>query len=373
MSQFAANLLAEQTLGISTNGVNYPFHFHKLNADVCMSMFLNIVTPLVFSMYRTLGASTPVNAADVASLTLTARHVAFIALEAMYNQLYNKAYKLSATAVRQFGNPAVQMSNEFPVFISALITSAGPIQFDNIPARGIHIPFLVYDEVQALLPTNTAGAHEPFRVGMFAEAMTRSREYLSTIVDINTTTSSAWWTFHVWAQPERNGSASYRMYSPVKFPDVQDELKLGVLFAKEKLTSGPGVVNFSSSPFFDINDPPRRNNLPAIVWQFPHYIESQPAYHLTLERDPPHDQSEPSYTPASPDLTLASSSRLPETGRTTRSDTNNKKRKRTDGSAADPEDDTVTHRAIFFYYDHIVCDNINHRQLNTWAIELNKQ
>lgn len=379
MSTLAANLVANRTINPVMNGLNYPQHVHALRATSILAMFANIIAPLVLMNYRLLGVQTPTNPADIALLNAISQCIAYDALVATYALLYHKSSRLSVGLLPLFGQNPTIGTNDFPIFITALINSIGPVQLDDVPARGIHVPYLTWASVTACLP----GTYATYRVAMFTEAIARSRQFVSASVDIFSTKSSAWWTFHCYPERSRNNILTFSLWSPVKFDSIDNALKLGVLFAKERITSDVGIISFTTTPFYDVNDPPRPAQFPVQVFNYPYFIESQPAYYRIFERSVPAADApaSPTYSPQSPTSstvnvaaspTRAISGNRQATPGPSGATRSNKRRRLPDGSATEADDDTVLHRVIYHYFDHQVMTNVSDRDLQQWAISLNE-
>ena len=366
MSTFAARLVENRTITQLQNGPSYSIYEHKLSAAVVFTMFYNIMSPLVFVNFHT-------EIDEVATLDVITQSIAYDALLNTYAVLYHKASRVSFGLTGAFGQAAPFSNNEFPIFVTALINSIGPVQFRGVPARGLHVPYLVFTEIEAQTPPKYA----PFYVGMFKEAIAQSGSYALGAVDVMTSESSPWWTFHTYVERDTVIMDKLSLWSPVKFDDCDNVLKLGTLFAKSYLTTSVGVIHFSSTPFYDVNDPPDRRSFPPDAFDFPYFVKTQPAYYEFLERSPAsNDSGSPSNHPQPP-TTESSTSSINDVDtppRTTHCDTSQRstrKRKLTDSSTAEAGDGVVLHRIVYHYFDHQAAKNIRGEHLDAWSFSLN--
>ena len=362
----AESLVASSIIKPEYNGIDYPIHVHKLFPPALFTMFYNILHPLVSNNYPLDPSLTPVD--------VIARSIAYDALVNARAVSYQKAIRESPDLVGTLGIYPQVMLYTFPIFVAALINSIGPVHFYGVPARGIHVPYLAFDEVFALMPPSYASSH----LAMFNQKLYRSRVYALHDVNIGTPQSSPWWTFH--AQPEHvhKNTQTYSLWSPVPWDGCDPALKLGALFAKGRLTISVGVGNFSSTPFYDVNDPPRANEFPPEVWSFPYFNQSQPAYYVFWERSPAYDEtgsashhSQAPSTGSHSSPTAAADPPRHATDDNTTALPGNRKLKLPDGSAAEGGDDVVRHRMIYYYFDHRVTSNISDRDLYGWSPQLN--
>ena len=363
---FTESLVANGIIKPEYNGINYPIHEHKLIPVALFTMFYNILHPLVYNNYPLDPSLTPVD--------VITRSIAYDALINARAVSYQKAIREIPDLVRTLGSSPQVMLYTFPIFVAALINSIGPVHFYGLPARGIHVPYLAFDEVFALMPPSYASSH----IAMFNEKLYQSRVYALLDVNIRTPESSPWWTFHTYPEHVHGNPQTYSLWSPVPWDGCDPVLKLGALFAKCRLTSSNGVVNFTSTPFYDVNDPPRANEFPPEVWSFPHFNESQPAYYVYWERSPAYDEtgsaSHHSQAPSTGSYSFPTSAADPSphaTGANTTALPGNRSFRLPDGSAAEGGNDVVRHRMIFYYFDHRVASNISDLDLYGWSSQLN--
>ena len=244
--------------------------------------------------------------------------------------------------------------------------------FRGVPARGTHVPYLVFTEVEAQTSQNYAYFH----VAIFKDAIAQSRSSALATVDVMTSDSSPWWTFHTFVERISDTTEKYSLWSPVKFDDCDNALKFGTLFAKSYLTTDIEVIHFSATPFYDVNDPSHHGSFPPDAFKFPYFVEGQSAYYEVLERYPASNDkpSDHSHLPTTSSCTSSADAADPPP-RTIHSETSQRrtrKRKLTDSSAAKAEDGVVLHRIIYHYFDHQVANNINSRDLDRFSLFLNE-
>ena len=364
-SIFVHRLVANGIIKAEHNALIFPIHEHKLHAPTLFTMFYNTLYPLVYDNHPLDPSLTPID--------VITRSIAYNALVNAYAVSYQKGTHISHNLVRTLGSAPEVTLYQFPIFVAALINSIGPVRFDGVPARGVHVPYLVFDEIVAQVPPSYSLSH----IAMFNEKVYRSGSYAMLGVNITALESSPWWTFHGHPEHVRDIPQTYSLWSPIPWTDCDPVLKLGALFAKSRLTTSVGVVNFSSTPFYDVNDPPHVDEFPTEVYDPPYLNKSQPAYYVVWERSPAYDESgsasHHSQTPSTgshssptgaadpPRYATNSNTALPGI----------RKRKLPDSSAAEAEDDVVRHRIVYFYFDHRVASKISDMALYKWSPQLN--
>lgn len=364
MSRFASGLVANGTITKIENGKGYPLQFHRLSFHVLLSMFKNILTPLVDENHCVLGAQTTTDVEDRIVLDAIVNSVAFECIIAMYAVLYNKASRISRQATGRFGVIPSINSSEFPAYCTALINSIGPVEFDGIPSRGTHVPYLVWTDIQNPCPNNSA----IFQVVKFKEKMARSNPLSLASVDVTVQGSSPWWTFHAYPTSESTAtSPQYSLWSPVRFDACEHLLKLGVLLAQAKLTTGIGVINFSATPFYPIQNPNRKNVFPADFREYPYFVKSLPAFYEVVEsyQEDKHGQSpcltrypnlQPQHIPSTGHTILQGTTQIGSSAGSVQQ----KKRQLPDGTSFLETNEAVQlHRLVYHYFDHIVVSQAN--------------
>ena len=364
-SIFVNRLVANGIIKPEYNAFIFPIHEHKLHAPFLFTMFYNILHPLVSDNHPLDPSLTPID--------VITRSIAYDALVNAYAVSYQKGIYVSYNLVRTLGSAPEVMLHHFPILVANLINTIGPVEFSGVPARGVHVPYLVPDDVSAQLPPSYLPSH----ITTFNEKLYRSRVYGLLGVDITTHGSSPWWTFHGHPEHVRDNTRTYSLWSPIPWNDCDPVLKLGALFAKSRLTTSVGVVNFSSTPFYHVNDPPHINDFPPEVYDPPYLNQSQPAYYIVSERSPAYDKigsashhsQTPGTGPHSSPTGAADPPRHATSGNTTLPGI--RKRKLPDGSAAEGEDDVVRHRIIYIYFDHRVANNVSDMDLYKWSPQLN--
>lgn len=274
MGTFAEMLAANGTITRLQNGLGYPVHLHEINPVTAFNMFYSILHPLVLRNHRFLGVQTPSDGNDLIELIHINQSVSYDALLSMFAVLYYKNLRFEDSSIGFLGSAPPVAAKKFPVFVTALINSIGPVKFDGIPARGTHIPWMSETSVDNVRPNQ----YQSHYIGMFNNAIVRSAQVALSSVDLMSSASSPWWTFHSYAERERDAIQSISLWSPVLFDACDNALKLGVLYAKTHLTVDVGVINFSATPFYDLNDPPREDLIPEEAFDYPYYATSQPAY-----------------------------------------------------------------------------------------------
>lgn len=328
------------------NGHEYPLHTHRLSFTAFLSLFQTIITPLVERDYQ-LGSETNGSRATLDALIDS---VAYECVLAAYAVMYNKASRITGGLLKLFGSLPSIGTVKLPAYCTALINSIGPVQFADVPARGMHVPYLKWSDITARYPT----AYAPYHVALFKEQSAYSVAMAS--VDPMALESSPWWTFHAYPTNESTKEyASYSLYSPVRFDGCDFPLKLGVLFARQKLTMDAGVINHSATPYYPVEDPDRRDAFPAESRDQPYFIKNQPAYYEFVESCD-GVKHEFGSTPA-----VAESSSLAPT----------KKRKLPAGTNFETNEESVLYRRVYYYFDHIAVVAANNNMMSFWAVELN--
>ena len=336
---FASWLVARGILKQNPGQLPCPRHEHKLSAASLFTMFYNILLPLV-------ATSQPIDP-SFTNIAVMTRSIAYEALLNTFAVLHGKCTRLPGGLVSNLGPRQNVMLHKFPIFVAGLINTIGPVHFDGVPSRGVHVPYLLPDEVFAQIPRSYAASH----IAKFNRKLSRSRVYDLLGVHISFGVSSAWWTLH--AYPDLDGTTkTYSLWSPVRADRCDPALKLGALFAKSRLTNSPGIVNFNSTPFYDIDDPPCLDKFPSEIFSYPYFNALQPVYYRHVDRSAARDETD----------SASHHSQVPSKIR---------KSELPDGSIIKVEDDVVRHRVIYYYFDHRAASNIGDMELNEWSIYLN--
>lgn len=328
------------------NGYEYPLHTHRLSFTAFLSLFQTIITPLVEGNYR-IGSETNGNRATLDALIDS---VAYECVLAAYAVMYNKASRIAGGFFELFGSPPTIRTAKFPAYCTALINAIGPVQFADVPARGMQVPYLEWSDITDGCPA----AYAPYHVARFKE---KSADFVAMAsVDTMALDSSPWWTFHAYpTNASTKEYASYNLYSPVRFNGCEHSLKLGVLFARQKLTMDAGVINHSATPYYRVEDPDNLDAFPAESKDAPYFIKNQPAYYEFVESRE-EVEHEIGYTAA-----VAESSTLAPT----------KKRKLQAGTNFETNEESVLYRRVYYYFDHITVIVTNNNTMSFWAAELN--
>ena len=106
---------------------HYPLTIHTIDAQVLFNMFYRMMFQLVLPISRELGFPDPTVAAATVALLRIAESVSYSALLATYCVLYNKARRIDPVLTRTPASPTLTFDT-FPIYITALINSIGPIQ-----------------------------------------------------------------------------------------------------------------------------------------------------------------------------------------------------------------------------------------------------
>ena len=345
-SRLTSALVSNYTINQIQNGDEYPLRAHRLSFTALLSLFKTIISPLVERNHHFFLETNN----NRATLDTIIDSVAYECVIAAYSVMYNKASRISGSFVQLFGSNPTILTAEFPTYCTALINAIGPIQFSDVPARGLHVPYLKRSDITAGCPA----AYAPHYVALFKEQTAYSVAMAS--VDTMVVESSPWWTFH--AYPTNEGSeehASYILYSPVRFDGCENSLKLGVLFAREKLTMDVGVINHSATPYYLVKNPDKRDNFPAESKEPPHFIKNQSAYYEFVE---PRGEDE-FHTGSTP--TVAESSSLAP----------KKKRRHPAGTNFETNEESIPYRRVYYYFDHIAVVAANNNIMSFWAAEIN--
>lgn len=344
-SRLASALVSNHIIRQIQNGDEYPIRTHRLSFTALLSLFKTIITPLIEGNHH-LG---PEKNGNRVTLDPIIDSVAYECVIAAYAVMYNKASRISGGFFQLFGsNPTIRTAN-FPAYCAALINAIGPVQFSDVPARGLHVPYLKRSDISAGCPA----AYAPHYVALFKE-QTACSVALAT-VDTMVVESSPWWTFHAYPTNERTEEhASYSLYSPVRFDECDNSLKLGVLFARQKLTMDVGVINHSATPYYLVEDP-NSDAFPDESKEPPYFIKNQSAYYEFVE----HREEDEFYTRSAP--TVAESSSLAHT----------KKRRHPAGTKFETNEEPIPYRRVYYYFDHIAVVAANNNMMSSWAAELN--
>lgn len=355
MAMVGAMLTAEGHLYSRENGRTYPLHWHKLSVVVIMTMFTNILEPLARAHYRSIGIRDLQNAAEVQRMNEIISSAAYEALTTMFTVLFNKAARYTGTAMVYFGSIPLPNNTAFPAYMTSLINSIGPIQFAQLPSRGVHIPYITQDDLTNAMPATFATHH----VAALIEGFEKAKTVALASVDVHTLASSAWWTFHVYTDIAARNVTHYSLWSPVVFDDVELHLSIGCLFARNRLTTDIGVINFSASEWHDTgrNDP-RLSDFPQTIWNYPNFVDNQPAYRTVIEQREDHDVV---MAPA-----IASSA---STSSTQAAGIAAQKRRHIEGPGEDGE--SFPHRVVFHYFDHIHAESLSSMAIDRWSTMLN--
>ena len=370
-ASFVASLVKN---GIIRQGYTHDKHTpyeHKLSAEVVFTMFYNILHPLVYTNHPIDPIGT-----DVDVIT---RSVAYDALVNTYAVLYHKGIRESQELLRTLGQAPEVVFYQFPIFVALLINSIGPVVFKEVPARGFHIPYLLFDEVFAQKPRN----YSPSHITMFIEKVTQSKKYALLGVNVIVSCeSSSWWTFHTHTHtgPGTDNTGTYSLWSPVQSYMCDPVLRLGALFAKSRLTTFAGVVNFSGTPFCYVGDPPRCNEYPTSLNEYPYFNKRHPAYYSVWESSRRSDETSTASHHLQAPHNSSDSPNPPTEAANPPGHANGdeitalpgiRKRKLSDGSTPRVEHDPVRYRVIFYYFDHPVARGITDMNLWSWSPQLN--
>ena len=186
MATFAESLLARNF------GIQYPepapTMTHKIKADVVFRMFNNILRPLL----------TDIDADDetIRAHDEAVESVAFDALWATCLLLHKRGETHLHTLYAKAANLPVDGFGKFPVYVAALIDDFGPVRGLN---GATHVPYLLYDEVQALKPQTYAASH---RKQFFTLSEADNFASFDEIDTSGPEAFSAWWTFHAFERGE---------------------------------------------------------------------------------------------------------------------------------------------------------------------------
>lgn len=352
MATVGAQLAAVGTLYSRENGRTYPIHWHQLNVVILMMMFFNILEPVTRAHYRAIGIRDLQNAAEIQRMNEIIHSVCFEAVTVMYTVLFNKASRYTGTAMTRFGGIPLPNTTAFPAYVTSLINSIGPIQFAQLPSRGVHIPYFTLDQLQQVMPAT----YQTYHIAAFVEGLERAKTIAIAAVDVYTVASSAWWTMHVYV--DQVGTVNhYSLWSPVTFDDVELHLSLGTLFARNKLTVEIGVINYSTSEYIETGfENPRLTNFPGAIWTYPYFVDSQPAYRALINEHP--DNNVP--------MQLTPVDTAPEPGPSTGT---RSKRPRADTRAGSPSG--PRHRVVFHYFDHIQAEDLSIQAISRLTTMLN--
>ena len=361
-SIFVSTLKAQGFIKPEPSRLDDPVHEHRLSASVLFTMFYNILHPLVLSAH-------PIEP-NLTNVDVITRSIAFDALMDTYAILYVRGTPVSSALSDTMGGPRAIQSYRFPVFVTSLISSIGPVYFVGLTHRGRHVPFLVLAEVYAQIPQSYRSFHRTlfnekmFQLGMYA------------LLDIQPMVkTSAWWTFHTYSE-NVGGDIKYTLWSPLRYDICDPVLRLGTLFAKSRLTRSAGIVNFTCTPFYDVNEPPGPDDFPSEINSYPYFNVLHPTYYRHLERSPARDETHHSQAPSTGLYDLedllpgaADAPGDPTVGDTTL--TGIRERELLDGSGVKAGDDVVRYRFVYYYFDHQVTSNISDMQLYAWSTHLN--
>jgi hypothetical protein len=283
MATFAESLLTRNF------GIQYPepapTMTHKIKADVVFRMFNNILRPLLID----------INADDetIRAHDEAVESMAFDALWATCLLLHKRGETHLHTLYAKAANLPVDGFGKFPVYVAALIDDFGPVRGLN---GVIHVPYLLYDEVQALKPQTYAASH---RKQFFTLSEAGNFASFDEIDTSGPKAFSAWWTFHAFERGEPlQRLRSFSVWSPLPFKAVKPHLKLAVVFAEDRLTEDIGLVAFSTTPFYHVPALDKHNQtaidplyllpnsigyLPGEAWEYPCFGCSAAVYYSIIE------------------------------------------------------------------------------------------
>lgn len=346
-SSLSSALVTDYTTKKVENSHEYPILTHRLSFTALMSLFKTIITPLVedTNLWR-LNSN-----GNSAALDTLLDSIAYECVATAYTVMYYKASRISVDFLQLFGPTATIHTPNFPAYCAALISTIGPVQFTGVPARGIHIPYLKWSDIAVGCPA----AWAPHHTALFKEQIGSFVAMAS--VDTTVLESSPWWTFHAYPTNESTEEhASYSLYSPVSSDECDEILRLGVLFARQKLTVDVGVINHSATPYYPVEDPDRRDAFPAQSKEPPYFIKNQPAYYEFVESCEVIEH-EAGYPPA-----VAESSSAART----------KQCKVPASTYFAMKRAIVLYRRVYHYFDHIAVVRAEDNRLSSWAGQLNE-
>jgi len=296
------------------------------------------------------------------------------------------------TLYAKAANLPVDGFGRFPVYVAALIDDFGPVRGLN---GVIHVPYLLYDEVQALKPLTFAASHRKELVTLLEASN------FASFVEIDTSgpkAFSAWWTFHAFERGEPlQRLRSFSVWSPLPFKAVKPHLKLAVVFAEDRLTEDIGLVAFSTTPFYHVPALDKHNQtaidplyllpnaigyLPGEAWEYPYFDRSAAVYYSIIEGNDEYSgeirrlggivfQRTPcGIAPtkiryAGDEATDIDPERLQEDEHNPQSDKQSDREKVTRSVG-----DSSTIRLIHHYFDHCVVSNVNTDIRDDWARKL---
>lgn len=428
MSSFGATLAANFTIVQNENGPTYPVLAHHLNTTAMFNMFARIIFQICLSINRELGAPNVVN--DLPVIRDITNSVAWDALSAAYVVMYNKGRRFDYGLFANMPVPPI-LATKFPIFVSALINSIGPIQRDDVPSRRIHVPYITYNDVN----NNRPAGYASHLAARFVEKFGKTK-LLSGIVESNGSESSGWWTIHPLflrrsmvpdqLVPNAPNYPELALYSPFGYDNVENYLKLAPLYSVEPLAF-PGVGPYSVTDWYtrdQLNNFqgtwPNESDFPLESRNYPYLWTGTAAYYSRIERritrhpdeddaqdDRPSSSRAASKRPVSERIaqarynlrsvtplhtstcpTLREANQLLYTiERRIHTDVQ-QKRTRTETTAAPEisqdyrptspnlemlvaEDTTTTEfRMVYFYFDHIAITNATPYEYNHWITEL---
>ena len=361
-SVFAASLADNRIIKPSHNGSTFPIHQYKLSPVSLFRMFYNILHPLVSNIH----SIDPI----VIDVDVMTRSVAYDALVNTFAVLYHKGTSKSPALIPVLGKAPDLILYKLPVFVAELINSIGPVE---IPAGRLHVPYLLFNEVVTQKPQYYNIIHTE----VFIDQVFQLQSYAMLGVNIMSAESSPWWTFHSYSGRVHNNQQTYTLWSPIQWSDCDHSLKLGALFAKSRLTTCTGIVNFSCTPFYEVNYPPQSIDFPSEAMEFPYFIRSQPAYHGTYDRFPGADKIGPAshHSQASStgfdDFSPGAAEHLQPATSGNTALPGIRRRELPHGSVAEAEADVARFRIIFCYFDHQAACNITDVDLDAWSTCLN--
>lgn len=296
MERLAADLAAWMIIEDQANEF-YPVTVHRLDARVLFDLFGRITFQIATSIKHELGFPN-FDAASQRSIREISKCVAYQALLATYSVTFKKGSRHLPTYFHGQHRPLAAHFT-FPIYISTLINTIGPLQIGDYPAPCSHVPYLSYYEIVAQRPPAYAEHH----LSRFCEKLSRSG-YLTGTVEPDGTASNGWWTLWPVKEPtsivvDYSNVVDYyvgettllpviTVFMPQKADQLEDHFKLAIVFAQKPLCV-PGIGQFSATEWYEATDLENFDKLPtpwqfpAATREFPYYNESNRAVHAYVE------------------------------------------------------------------------------------------
>lgn len=378
MAEFAAILAANHIIDDQDNERDWPITIVDLSAEGLHELYSRITFYLVRALSREMGYP-QLNAQTLTDIRNMSRYVGWVALHASYLVSYNKGIKLLPSTFIAAQTPPVSYLT-FPIFITALINSIGPIQQDGFPAKRTYVPILRWSQVNNARPAG----YNDILVNRFFEKFPKTK-YLVGNVEPFGTASQPWWA--IWPRngqpstmqdeflepPNQGYLAAKDLFSPVPYSEILNELKTALVHLDYPLAV-PGMAHHTATPWYSEDELDRYNTATPPLAAFPDEAREYPYYDKSYKAIIHRVESETRIIPTVPEIEAPTKARAGKRRRNKSPEyaPESPTQPGTAGpsnASAETEEKTF-HRVVYFMFQHQIMREVTPTSYTGWTHSL---